>query len=130
MKKFFLIFLIIASFEKLFCQDYKWQNVATDIKSSFRALSVVDDKVAWVGGSKGSIGRSRDGGKTWSIKKVQGFEELDFRSVYAIDSLTAIIANAGSPAHIFRTTDGGKNWKSVYENDNKDWLTDLHRNAR
>src|SRR5579862_5029690 len=104
MKKRLLILLIASSFEKSFCQDYKWQNVVTDIKSSFRALSVVDDKVAWVGGSKGSVGRSRDGGKTWSIKQVADFEELDFRSVYAIDSLTAIIANAGSPAHIFRTT--------------------------
>jgi len=124
MQKPLLFLLIAVTSGKSFCQDYKWQNVATDLKSSFRALSVVDNNVAWIGGSKGSIGRSRDGGKTWSIKQVQGFETLDFRSVYAIDSLTAIIANAGSPAHIFRTTDGGKNWKSVYENNEKDAFID------
>jgi photosystem II stability/assembly factor-like uncharacterized protein len=124
MKKLLLIFIISVSFEKLFCQDYKWQNINVEIKSSFRALSVVDNKVAWVAGSKGWIGRSRNGGKTWSFQQSKGFEKLDFRSVYAFDSLTAIIANAGSPAHIFRTTDGGKNWKSVYQNDNKDAFID------
>ncbi|MCD6064635.1 MAG: oxidoreductase, partial [Flavipsychrobacter sp.] len=40
----------------------------------------------------------------------------DFRSLYAFDSDNAIIANAGSPAYILRTGDGGASWKKVYEN--------------
>jgi photosystem II stability/assembly factor-like uncharacterized protein len=124
MKKLAFILLGLVLSSKLYSQEYKWQNVKVDIKSSFRALSVVDDKVAWVGGSKGWIGRSRNGGKTWSFQQVKGFEELDFRSLYAFDSVTAIVANAGFPAHIFRTTDGGKNWTSVYQNENKDAFID------
>lgn len=104
--------------------QYQWKNIQVDTKSSFRALSVVDDKVAWVGGSKGTIGRTRDGGKTFSFKQVSSFESLDFRSIYAFDSLNAIIANAGSPAFILRTGDGGKNWKQVYRNDAKDAFID------
>ncbi|HLZ16613.1 MAG TPA: YCF48-related protein [Cyclobacteriaceae bacterium] len=118
------IFLVAASTIKLFSQDYKWQNIAVQVKSSFRALSVVDDKVAWVAGSKGWIGRSRNGGKAWSFQQVKNFEEFDFRSLYAFDSLTAIIATAGSPALILRTTDGGKTWHSVYQNDAKEAFID------
>ena len=124
MKTLVLFFLVALSTIRLLSQDYKWQNIPLEVKSSFRALSVVDNKAVWVGGSKGWIGRSRNGGKAWSFQQVKGFEELDFRSVYAFDSLTAIIANAGSPAHILRTTDGGKNWQSVYRNDNKDAFID------
>lgn len=124
MKKIILFLLFIVLVSNLFSQDYKWQNITIDIKSSFRALSVVDNNVAWISGSKGWIGRSRNGGKGWSFQQVKNFEELDFRSLYAFDSLTAIIANAGSPAHIFRTTDGGKTWQLVYQNDNKDAFID------
>ncbi|MGC4021600.1 MAG: YCF48-related protein [Cyclobacteriaceae bacterium] len=124
MKKFLLLFLSLLIAQSSFGQMYQWKNISIDVKSSFRAISVVDDKVAWVGGSKGQIGRSRDGGKTWSFKQVANFETSDFRSIYAFDSLQAIIANAGSPAIIFRTTDGGKNWNQIYKNENKDAFID------
>jgi len=104
--------------------QYQWKNVEIAVKSSFRALSVTDDKVAWVGGTKGTIGRTRDGGKTFSFQQVPGFETLDFRSVFAFDSLNAVIANAGSPSCILRTNDGGKTWKQVYRNEMKEAFID------
>ncbi len=123
MKSFLVPILFVITLQNSFSQ-YLWKNSSIEIKSSFRALSVIDDKVAWVGGTKGTIGRTLDGGKTFSFKQVGGSEALDFRSVYAFDSLNAIIANAGSPAFIFRTTDGGKNWKEVYRNEAKDAFVD------
>ncbi len=124
MKKLALFFSAFAFTQTVSGQDYKWRNIPIQAESSFRALSVVDDRVAWVGGSKGWIGRSRNGGKTWSFTQVKDFEALDFRSVYAFDSLSAVIANAGSPAFIFRTTDGGKSWQSVYHNEDKNAFID------
>lgn len=84
------------------------------IQSSFRALSVIDDKVAWVGGSQGWVGKSLDGGATWQFEQVAGFEKSEFRSLYAFSSEVAVIANAGSPATILRTRDGGKTWNVVF----------------
>lgn len=98
-------------------QDLVWKNYTVPITSSFRAVSVVNDKVAWVSGTKGWLGRTRDGGKSWSFRQIAGYETYDFRSLYAFDSLRVIAANAGTPAMILLTIDGGRNWKKVYQND-------------
>lgn len=97
-------------------QSLTLKQYPTEIQSSFRGLSVVNDEVAWVSGSKGTIGKTIDGGNHWSFETVKGFEEMDFRSLYAFDDQKAIIANAGAPAHILFTDDGGKTWKTVYTN--------------
>ena len=34
--------------------------------TSLRGLSVVSDEVVWVSGSSGTVGKSLDGGKTWT----------------------------------------------------------------
>jgi photosystem II stability/assembly factor-like uncharacterized protein len=100
------------------------QLVSVEIKSSFRALSVVNDNVAWVAGSNGYVGCTNDGGTSWKFGQVKNFEKLDFRSLYAFNQQKAIIANAGSPAYILYTNDGGKNWKQVYSNTHADAFID------
>jgi photosystem II stability/assembly factor-like uncharacterized protein len=75
-------------------------------------------------GSDGWIGLSTDGGNSWTFNQVKGFEKSDFRSLFAFDDRHAIIANAGSPAHILITSDGGENWKSVYSNQHNDAFFD------
>ncbi len=85
-------------------------------KASFRGLSVVDDKTVWVSGSAGTVGRSVDGGDTWTWMKVKGYEKNDFRDIEAFDNKTAIIMGIAAPAYILKTTDGGENWQRVYEN--------------
>lgn len=97
-------------------QSLTLKQYPTEIESSFRSLSVVNDDVAWVGGSKGTIGKTIDGGKHWTFQTVEGFEQVDFRSLYAFNDQKAIIANAGAPAHILLTNDGGNTWKTVYTN--------------
>ncbi len=81
-----------------------------------RGLSVISDQVAWVSGSNGQVGKTLDGGKTWEWTQPKGYEKLDFRDIEAFDAQNAVIVNAGSPAYILLTADGGKNWKEVYKN--------------
>jgi photosystem II stability/assembly factor-like uncharacterized protein len=95
---------------------YTLQYIDTKTDASFRGLSVADAHAVWVSGSKGWIGRSTNGGKDWAFKQVPGYETCDFRSLYAFDSSNAIVANAGSPAYILITHDGGTNWQQVYKN--------------
>lgn len=82
---------------------------------SFRGLSVVSDSVLWLSGSKGTVGKSLDGGRTFTWMHPAGFEKRDFRDVEAFDANTAIIMAVDSPANILKTTDGGRTWKTVYE---------------
>jgi len=91
---------------------------------TFWAVSAVDESVAWVSANHGTVGRTLDGGKNWSFTHVKERESLEFRSIYAFDANTAIIANVGSPAFVLRTTDGGLNWSTVYKSDSPDAFID------
>jgi hypothetical protein len=94
------------------------------VKTSIRGLSVVDDLVAWVSGSGGTIGRTTDGGKTWKWTTVKGFEKRDFRDIEAFTATKALIIAVDSPAYILKTIDGGDTWKVVYENNQKGMFLD------
>ncbi len=82
--------------------------------ASLRGVRAVDDRVAWASGSGGTVLRTTDGGATWTRRAVPGADALDFRSVWAFDSLTAVVASAGDAAagqaRIYRTVDGGRRW--------------------
>lgn len=82
---------------------------------SIRGLSVVSDNILWASGSKGTVARSLDGGKTFQWMIVKGFEKRDFRDVEAFDANTAIIMTVDTPAIILKTTDGGTTWRKVFE---------------
>lgn len=84
---------------------------------SYRSLSVVNDQLLWVGGNKGTIGKSINGGKTFKWMHPKGFENRDFRDIEAFDADTALVMAIDRPAVILKTTDGGEHWKTVYEKD-------------
>ena len=86
---------------------------------SIRGLSVVTDNIIWASGSGGSVARSTDGGNSFTWMKVPGYEKTDFRDIEAFDKNTAIIMGITNPAVILKTTDGGENWKKVFEDTTK-----------
>lgn len=83
--------------------------------TSIRGLSVVDNKVAWISGSKGTVAITADGGKNWNWQQVKGFEKAEFRDIEAFSDKEAIIIASGSPAYILKTVDGGANWAVKYQ---------------
>lgn len=121
---FFLSLLLTVSLCAQTTIIPKVQVLTSGTNTSLRGLSVVSDQVVWVSGSKGTVGRSTDGGKNWKWLKVKGFEKTDFRDIEAFDATTAIIMGVGEPAYILRTIDGGDTWKVVYENRTKGMFLD------
>jgi len=114
MLRILFVLLLVPFFS--FSQTYELASLTTETGTSIRGVSVVSDSIAWVSGSKGFIGKSIDGGKTWKWTKPAGYELLDFRDIEAFDANNAVVVNAGSPAYILQTTDGGKSWKETYKN--------------
>lgn len=122
MKK--IVLAVVISLVCLFGNAQKVQVLVKDKKTSLRGLSVVNDKVVWVSGSNGTVGRSIDGGDTWKWFTVKGFEKTDFRDIEAFDDMTAVIMGIAEPAYILKTVDGGDTWKVVFQNNNKGMFLD------
>ncbi len=114
--RFFIPILLLLAVP-MYARTYRLTTYDSKTDASFRGLSVVTTKVAWVSGTHGYVGITVNGGKDWVFRQIKGFESCDFRSLYAFDRNTAVIATAGTPACVLRTENGGKDWKVVYKDD-------------
>ena len=119
---------LVLAFGLIFCsniiQAQKIVQLQQGKSTSIRGLSVVNDKIAWVSGSKGHVALSTDSGKTWNWQQVKGYEQSDFRDVEAFSAKEAIVMSSGTPAYILKTTDGGATWDLKYKNDDKAYFLD------
>lgn len=90
-----------------------WQMLASGTTVSLRGLSVVDDRVVWASGQRGTVLRTTDAGVTWTADSIPGAARHDVR---AIHGRSALVAHAAATAgRIWRTTDGGRSWSLRYE---------------
>lgn len=121
-----LLFLLLLALHPAFSQkNLPRVNILTKGNAtSLRGLSVVNDRVVWACGSKGTVAKSTDGGKSWKWLIVKGFENRDFRDIEAFDATTAVLIAVDAPAYILKTSDGGNHWKVVYENQTKGMFLD------
>ena len=108
--------ILIASFS--FAQTYQVVNNENSTVS-YRGLAFEDAKTFVVSGSKNTIGKSVDGGKTFTWINPKVVENRDFRDIEVISKNNYLALGIDSPAYILNTKDGGKSWSKVYENAEK-----------
>jgi photosystem II stability/assembly factor-like uncharacterized protein len=118
------IYLLLSAFFITTTQAQQVKIISAEAKSSFRGLSVVDDKTIWVSGSNGIVGKSTDSGNTWKFITVKGHEKTDFRDIEAFDENSAIIMGIDCPARILKTNNGGDSWMVMFEDTTKGMFLD------
>ncbi len=95
-----------------------WTPQTSNTTASLRGVSVVNAKVAWASGTKGTYLLTTDSGATWKSATVPGAADLDFRAIHAFDDKSAILLSIGTgeKSRIYRTKDGGGSWNVLYTN--------------
>ncbi len=112
------LFFILSLFTFLKAQKIELINQEKkDI--SFRGLSIVSDSILWVSGSKGTIGKSLDAGKTFQWFSPKGYNTVDFRDIEAFNDSCAIAMGITEPGLLLKTTDGGKSWREIFRDETK-----------
>ena len=109
-------------------QQNKLQPVIEQLNSSteasFRALSVVDENVAWVSGTGGTVLYTSDGGQQWNNVSNGVPDSIDFRDIEAFSDREAVILSAGSPGLVLSTDNGGDTWSTAYRDDREEIFFD------
>ncbi|MFI9825744.1 WD40/YVTN/BNR-like repeat-containing protein [Streptomyces sp. NPDC052013] len=89
---------------------------APDVR--FRGLSAVSRDTAWLAGTRGTVLRTTDGGRSWRNVSPPGAGELQFRDVEAFDARRAVVLaiGEGEASRVYRTDDGGATWTESFRN--------------
>ncbi|MFD6184726.1 WD40/YVTN/BNR-like repeat-containing protein [Streptomyces goshikiensis] len=97
-----------------------WGVKTTGKDSRFRGLAAVSRSTAWVAGSKGTVLRTVDGGRSWRDVSPPGAvaEGLELRDIEAFDARRAVALSIGEgeASRVLRTEDGGATWKEAFRN--------------
>ncbi len=85
--------------------------------ASIRALQAVDNNTVWWAGSNGLVGHTKDGGQSWQVDTLRhAGQPLHFRAL-AVTPSAVFVLSIESPALLYRTTNEGKTWQLVYQED-------------
>ena len=120
------IFCIVLFFSSnILAQQFTSEQFKLPVSVSIRAIQCINDYTLWFSGSKGVFGYTQDGGKTFIVDSLRTDTNIfDFRSLAVLNDTTILLINAGSPARIFKSTDKGKTWRTVYSNNSDDIFFD------
>ena len=92
----------------------QWVGLPSGTDADLRGLSVASATAVWASGARGTVLRSTNGGKTWTIDTIPGASKLDLRAIAATSRNVAHAMSVGDSSRIFRTVDGGRTWSLRY----------------
>jgi photosystem II stability/assembly factor-like uncharacterized protein len=98
-----------------------WRFRQTATTSRLIVVKVVSEKVIWACGGgavpeDGAVVLSVDGGKKWKNVTPPKAKSQLFRTIKAFDADHVVVMTAGPAARIYRTVNGGDDWRVTFAN--------------
>jgi len=89
-----------------------WEPQASGVTAGLRGISAISARVAYAGGTRGTILKTIDGGATWQTVSPSGSADADFRDLEALSEreVFALSSGDGRLSRLYKTTDGGQSW--------------------
>ncbi len=121
----FAVCLLMVTQGACLLNAQQWQAIDLPKKASLRAVAAGADGDLYVCGTipqaapepaRGVVFFSPDDGQTWFDRSPPAADAVDYRSLAIIDQSTLVVASAGTPALILRSSDQGQSWQQVYRN--------------
>ena len=98
----------------------QWQISDSHTSADLQGIDAVTNDVAWASGANGVVLRTEDG-RTWQTCAIPpDAANLDFTSIQGFDTKTAVVMSSGKGglSRLYKTTDGCRTWKRVFDNPN------------
>jgi photosystem II stability/assembly factor-like uncharacterized protein len=127
--KTLLLIFIFASFQTVRAE---WIKQTINTFSWLHTVHFIDQNTGWIGGSRGTLLATTDGGQTW--QQQPKFTDDKIREVFFWDKMTGWILcekdifslGASSPSYFMKTTNGGKTWERIdFENKQRRRITKM-----
>lgn len=110
-----IIFLSLVISNELLSQNIVWSEQTSGVTTQLTSISAIDANNIWVCGYSGRVLRTTNGGTNWvSVNAAPIPGTLNLHSIFAIDSVTALVAGSGTASFLFRTTNAGATWTQVF----------------
>lgn len=92
-----------------------WTTQTSGITTALYSVRAVSGSVAWAAGAGGVVLRTTDGGGTWTNVGGGAIGSMDLYNIDALNATTAFVTGTPSTVtYIFRTTNGGTSWDTVF----------------
>ena len=98
----------------------QWQMSDSHTSADLQGIDAVTNGVAWASGTNGVVLRTEDG-HTWQACAIPlDAANLDFTSIQGFDPKVAVVMSSGKGgrSRLYKTTDGCRTWKRVFDNPN------------
>jgi photosystem II stability/assembly factor-like uncharacterized protein len=112
--KLFAFFLLLVSTARA-----QWTMQESHTIANLRGIDNVGGGVVWASGTKGTVLRTTDDGKTWQLCAIPpNATDLDFRGIQALDASVALVMSSGpgDQSRVYKTRDGCRSWHLVFTN--------------